>query len=161
MGARRTVPGACCALALLVGCSRPNGRGEPSPQGPSAASAASATAATGAPAAPALPPSALVFAERQAERDELVRSALEGEGIRDPRVLAALRRVPRHRFVPDDVRGQAYADRPLPIGWGQTISQPYVVAAMTQAAAPKSTDRCLEIGTGSGYQAAVLAELCA
>ncbi|MFO7178901.1 MAG: protein-L-isoaspartate(D-aspartate) O-methyltransferase [Pseudomonadota bacterium] len=91
----------------------------------------------------------------------MVRATIEAEGIDDARVLAAMRRVPRHRFVPENVRGAAYADRPLPIGWGQTISQPYIVAAMTAAAGPKPTDRCLEIGTGSGYQAAVLAELCA
>lgn len=90
-----------------------------------------------------------------------MRTTIEAEGVDDARVLAAMRRVPRHRFVPESVRGAAYADRPLPIGWGQTISQPYIVAAMTAAVAPKPTDRCLEIGTGSGYQAAVLAELCA
>jgi len=98
-------------------------------------------------------------AERRTEREHLVRSLMR-EGISDERVLAALRAVPRHRFVPDAVRGAAYANRPLPIGWDQTISQPYIVAAMTQAALPQASDRCLEIGTGSGYQAAVLAELC-
>jgi len=81
--------------------------------------------------------------------------------IRNPRVLTAMRKVPRHLFVPLHARGAAYADRPLEIGHGQTISQPYIVAYMTQAVAPKPTDRCLEIGTGSGYQAAVLAEVCA
>jgi protein-L-isoaspartate(D-aspartate) O-methyltransferase len=86
--------------------------------------------------------------------------SLEREGVRDARVLGALRRVPRHAFVPSSVRGMAYVDRPLGIGWGQTISQPYVVAAMTEAVAPKPTDNCLEIGTGSGYQAAILSELC-
>jgi protein-L-isoaspartate(D-aspartate) O-methyltransferase len=85
---------------------------------------------------------------------------IEARGITEPRVLAALRRVPRHRFVPASVEGAAYSDRPLPIGWGQTISQPYIVAAMTEAVLPAPSDRCLEIGTGSGYQAAVLAELC-
>lgn len=99
-------------------------------------------------------------AERQAERDALVDRALVAEGIRDPRVLAAMRAVPRHRFVPAAAQADAYADRPLAIGHGQTISQPYVVAFMTEAAAPRPSDRCLEIGTGSGYQAAVLAELC-
>jgi protein-L-isoaspartate(D-aspartate) O-methyltransferase len=72
-----------------------------------------------------------------------------------------MKRVPRHRFVPEGVRREAYADRPLPIGHGQTISQPAVVAAMTELVAPQPSDKCLEIGTGSGYQAAVLAELCA
>lgn len=97
--------------------------------------------------------------ERRVEREHLVRE-LEQDGIDQPRVLDALRRVPRHRFVPSSVVSSAYANRPLPIGWGQTISQPYIVAAMTQAVDPKPTDRCLEIGTGSGYQAAVLSELC-
>lgn len=77
----------------------------------------------------------------------------------DPRVLAAMRRVPRHRFVPKELAGSAYLDQPLPIGEGQTISQPYIVAAMTQALKLKPTDKVLEVGTGSGYQAAVLAEL--
>lgn len=79
--------------------------------------------------------------------------------VTDPRVLGALRRVPRHRFVPAGLAGSAYLDRPLPIGEGQTISQPYIVAAMTQALALKPSDRVLEVGTGSGYQAAILAEL--
>lgn len=107
------------------------------------------------------PEHAAVFDERRAERERLVRVSVEGAGVSDPRVLAAMRRVPRHRFVPDDMRSFAYDDRPLPIGWGQTISQPYIVAAMTEAAAVGPGDRCLEIGTGSGYQAAVLAELSA
>jgi protein-L-isoaspartate(D-aspartate) O-methyltransferase len=86
---------------------------------------------------------------------------MEERGIEDERVLAAMRRVPRHRFVPIVSIGEAYADRPLPIGGGQTISQPYIVAFMTQAAEVRPGNRCLEIGTGSGYQAAVLAEVCA
>lgn len=100
------------------------------------------------------------FRERVAERQRLVDLALKGEGIEDERVLDAMRKVPRHSFVPPESRGEAYANRPLPIGYGQTISQPYIVAAMTEAARPAPGDRCLEIGTGSGYQAAVLAELC-
>jgi protein-L-isoaspartate(D-aspartate) O-methyltransferase len=76
-------------------------------------------------------------------------------------VLTALRRVPRHAFVPVELAASAYANRPLPIGQGQTISQPTVVAAMTEAAAARPSDKCLEIGTGSGYQAAILAEVCA
>jgi protein-L-isoaspartate(D-aspartate) O-methyltransferase len=111
--------------------------------------------------APAATPDPAPFAERSAERERLVREALEAEGIRDPLVLAAMRRVPRHAFVPADVQREAYADRPLPIGSGQTISQPYIVAFMTQAVAPRRDSKCLEIGTGSGYQAAVLAEICA
>ncbi len=90
----------------------------------------------------------------------MVANTIASRDITDPRVLAAMRRVPRHAFVPDAVAGRAYADRPLPIGSGQTISQPFIVAFMTQAAKIKPGDRCLEIGTGSGYQAAVLAEVC-
>lgn len=92
-------------------------------------------------------------------RDRMVRSQLEGRDIRDQATLDAMRRVPRHLFVTDDHRSRAYADRPLPIGHGQTISQPYIVALMTQLASVRPGDRALEIGTGSGYQAAVLAEL--
>lgn len=89
----------------------------------------------------------------------MVSSQLEGRGIRDARVLEALRRVPRHLFVPESSRRSAYDDTPLPIGQGQTISQPYMVALMTEALHPRPGARVLEVGTGSGYQAAVLAEL--
>lgn len=84
-----------------------------------------------------------------------------GRGVTNERVLAAMRKVPRHEFVPTDQRSHAYADGPLPIGHGQTISQPYIVAFMTERLEPSPMDRVLEIGTGSGYQAAVLAELVA
>lgn len=84
---------------------------------------------------------------------------LSREGIRDARVLAAIRAVPRHLFVPEDYRASAYADTALPIGLGQTISQPYIVAAMTEMLSAGAGDRVLEIGTGSGYQAAVLSRL--
>jgi protein-L-isoaspartate(D-aspartate) O-methyltransferase len=84
---------------------------------------------------------------------------IEKRGVADARVLAAMRKVPRHEFVPDSERGAAYDDGPLPIGQGQTISQPYVVAVMTELAALGPRARVLEVGTGSGYQAAVLAEL--
>jgi protein-L-isoaspartate(D-aspartate) O-methyltransferase len=96
----------------------------------------------------------------EALRDRMVREQIEARGVHDARVLAALRRVPRHELVPERERAAAYEDKPLPIGRGQTISQPYVVAAMTQALGLKGGERVLEIGTGSGYQAAVLAELC-
>ncbi len=89
----------------------------------------------------------------------MVEEQLRARGIRDERVLAAMATVSRHRFVPDDQQAAAYADSPLPIGHGQTISQPYIVAFMTEALAPTPDDVVLEIGTGSGYQAAVLAEL--
>ena len=96
---------------------------------------------------------------RAAERARMVSEQLRGRGIRDRRVLAAMGRVPRHRFVPPAFQEWAYADQPLPIGLGQTISQPYIVAYMTEAAEVSADDRVLEVGTGSGYQAAVLAEL--
>lgn len=93
-------------------------------------------------------------------QEQLIRQTIESRGIRDPRVLEALRLVPRHAFVPKAQVNSAYEDRPLPIGCGQTISQPYIVAIMSEAAMPQSSDRCLEIGTGSGYQTAVLSRLC-
>lgn len=98
--------------------------------------------------------------EREA-RERMVRAQIASRGVRDPRVLEAMRLVPRHLFVPDEIRRHAYADTPLPIGHNQTISQPYIVAFMSEAMELKPTDRVLEIGTGSGYQAAVLAHLAA
>jgi protein-L-isoaspartate(D-aspartate) O-methyltransferase len=92
-------------------------------------------------------------------RNHMVERQMQARDIDDARVLAAMRKVPRHRFVPETERRYAYSDTPLPIGEGQTISQPYMVALMTQLAHPKPGDIALEIGTGSGYQAAVLAEL--
>ena len=89
----------------------------------------------------------------------MIETQLRARGIRDPRVLAAMAAVPRHRFVPAEVEGQAYDDHPLPIGYGQTISQPYIVAFMSEALELEPSDSVLEIGTGSGYQAAVLAAL--
>jgi len=97
--------------------------------------------------------------EYQVAREQMVREQIEARGIRDARVLAALRKVPRHLFVPPDEQREAYIDYPLAIGYGQTISQPYIVAFMTEALELKPRDRVLEIGTGSGYQAALLAEL--
>jgi protein-L-isoaspartate(D-aspartate) O-methyltransferase len=91
------------------------------------------------------------------ERKEMVRRQIKGRRIQDELVLEAMRTVPRHRFVPAYVRGSAYRDAPLPIGEGQTISQPYVVAFMTEALQLSGGEKVLEIGTGSGYQAAVLA----
>jgi protein-L-isoaspartate(D-aspartate) O-methyltransferase len=96
--------------------------------------------------------------ERRA-RHQMVRSQIRGRGVTDRRVLAALASVPRHRFVPATLAHAAYDDGPLPIGHGQTISQPYIVALMTAALAPARAHRVLEIGTGSGYQAAVLARI--
>jgi protein-L-isoaspartate(D-aspartate) O-methyltransferase len=93
----------------------------------------------------------------QEARQHLVESDIQGQGISDPQVLAAMRTVPRHCFVPKELVAQAYEDHPLPIGEGQTISQPYVVALMTESLKLEHSDRVLEIGTGSGYQAAILA----
>ena len=96
---------------------------------------------------------------RQVERDSMVDTQLVAGGITDPAVVAAMRRVPRHRFMPDSHSEEAYGDFPLSIGYGQTISQPFIVAYMTQALKLKPDEKVLEIGTGSGYQAAILAEL--
>jgi protein-L-isoaspartate(D-aspartate) O-methyltransferase len=93
------------------------------------------------------------------ERLRMVEEQIIGRGVRDERVLAALRKVPRHEFLPEAMRGMAYADNALPIGENQTMSQPYMVALMTQLLELNGSERVLEVGTGSGYQAAVLAEL--
>lgn len=92
-------------------------------------------------------------------RQQMVERQLKARDIADARVLAAMGKVPRHRFVRPSLVGEAYADRPLPIGEGQTISQPYIVALMTQLLELKGPEKVLEVGTGSGYQAAVLAEI--
>lgn len=89
----------------------------------------------------------------------MVETQIAKRGVRDPRVLEVMRAVPRHEFVPAELRSRAYEDAPLPIGEGQTISQPYIVAAMTAALQLRSTDRVLEVGTGSAYQAAILSRL--
>jgi protein-L-isoaspartate(D-aspartate) O-methyltransferase len=103
------------------------------------------------------------FSERVDERAQMVRNHIEHypyNPVKDPRVLAAMRRVPRHLFVPLEYRELAYRNSPLPIGYEQTISQPFIVAHMTELLDIQREDRILEIGTGSGYQAAVLGELC-
>lgn len=97
--------------------------------------------------------------DRADERRRMVEDQIAARGVDDPRVLEALRAVPRHRFVPDEHADAAYADRPLPIGYGQTISQPYIVAFMTDVLELEPDDRVLEVGTGSGYQAAVAAQV--
>jgi protein-L-isoaspartate(D-aspartate) O-methyltransferase len=94
------------------------------------------------------------------ERLLMVEEQIVFRGIRDPRLLAAMRKVPRHEFLPAVLRDQAYGDHAIPIGEGQTISQPYMVAIMTEQLELTGAERVLEIGTGSGYQAAILAELC-
>jgi protein-L-isoaspartate(D-aspartate) O-methyltransferase len=90
----------------------------------------------------------------------MVDEQIAGRGVKDERVLAVMRKIPRHEFLPEGIRGMAYNDSALPLGEGQTMSQPYMVALMTEFLGLKGTERVLEIGTGSGYQAAVLAELC-
>jgi protein-L-isoaspartate(D-aspartate) O-methyltransferase len=131
-------------LAALTAC-----RADPSP------------APVPAPAAPAaaVPRDDAAVADRAAERTKMVADTIEARGVRDTAVLAAMRRVPRHEFMPETVRARAYEDNALPIGFSQTISQPYIVAAMTEAARVGPGKRVLEVGTGSGYQCAVLAEL--
>ena len=98
-------------------------------------------------------------ADRGREREQMVAQQIAARGVRDEKTLAAMRRVPRHLFVPPEVAGQAYNDHPLPIGHAQTISQPYIVAFMTEALHLDGDETVLEVGTGSGYQAAVLAEI--
>ena len=110
----------------------------------------------GCSAAPAVTPGADAYREA---RLSMVEGTIVSRDVQDPDVLRAMRTVPRHEFVPPDYVDQAYADHPLPIGYGQTISQPYIVAWMTELLALQPGEKVLEIGTGSGYQAAVLAEL--
>ncbi|OGP92960.1 MAG: protein-L-isoaspartate O-methyltransferase [Deltaproteobacteria bacterium RBG_16_48_10] len=95
----------------------------------------------------------------KAMREQMVETQIKARGVKDPRVLSAMLKVERHRFVPIEYQSSAYADQPLPIGEGQTISQPYIVAFMTELLELKGMEKVLEIGTGSGYQAAILAEL--
>ncbi len=95
------------------------------------------------------------------QRERMVREQIEARGVKNHRVLEAMRKVPRHLFIPEAYRNMAYEDTPVPIGEGQTISQPYIVAYMTEALKIQPTDRVLEVGTGSGYQAAILGELAA
>ena len=97
--------------------------------------------------------------DRSKERLQMVSQQIEARGVRDPAVLEAMRKIPRHRFVPASQSAAAYEDRPLPIGHQQTISQPYIVALMSELANVNPGDKVLEVGTGSGYQAAVLAEM--
>jgi protein-L-isoaspartate(D-aspartate) O-methyltransferase len=104
-------------------------------------------------------PAADQVVQPERARTQMVEEQIRARGIQDEAVLLAMGRVPRELFVPPDLRGRAYDDTPLPIGHQQTISQPYIVAFMTQALEPDADDKVLEIGTGSGYQAAVLAAI--
>jgi protein-L-isoaspartate(D-aspartate) O-methyltransferase len=148
----RRGPLVAAALALTLACTRRD----------SASERLTSSTATNAPpsVAPVPATSSPEVDDRSVERQHMVETQIESEGVRDPRVLDAMRRVPRHRFVASGFEERAYHDRPLPIPGGQTISQPYIVAFMTEAADIAPGERCLEIGTGSGYQAAVLAEVC-
>jgi protein-L-isoaspartate(D-aspartate) O-methyltransferase len=100
-------------------------------------------------------------ADYSCARQKMVNEQIRTRGIRDPRVLSAVEKIPRHLFCPDNQRDWAYSDFPLPIGFGQTISQPYIVALMSEALCLSGAERVLEVGTGSGYQAAVLSRLAA
>ena len=113
------------------------------------------------PAPPAMAPKAYPGepAKWRVLREKMVVTQIESREVRDPKVLAAMRKVPRHLFVPEEVRDESYNDYPLPIGQDQTISQPYIVAIMTELLRLKGGEKVLEIGTGSGYQAAILAEI--
>ncbi len=110
-------------------------------------------------AMPACSPAGESEGDLVAQRDAMVRTQIEARGVTDPATLAAMRAVPRHEFLPLRLRGEAHGDYPLPIGHGQTISQPYVVAFMTEAIRPQPGEKILEVGAGSGYQAAVLAQM--
>jgi protein-L-isoaspartate(D-aspartate) O-methyltransferase len=123
------------------------------------AAALAASPAGPVPAGAAAAQGAATETDRAAERERMVRTQIEERGVEDAGVLRAMRAVPRHLFVPERHQDSAYADRPLPIGLGQTISQPYIVALMTELLAVEPGDRILEVGTGSGYQAAVAAQL--
>ncbi|MEA2002896.1 MAG: protein-L-isoaspartate(D-aspartate) O-methyltransferase [Actinomycetota bacterium] len=142
------------AVVLVAGCSAAaplppvTEVGSPGPDSPTAVTSSSASTSTTAD-----------LNNRAEERVNMVEWQIEARDITDPNVLEALGTVPRHRFVPDNVAGDAYNDYPLPIGYGQTISQPYIVAMMSQALGVGPGDKVLEIGTGSGYQAAVLAAI--
>jgi protein-L-isoaspartate(D-aspartate) O-methyltransferase len=106
-------------------------------------------------------PAQTQVADFATQREHMVKEQIVMRGVVTERVLSALRKVPREEFVPAEYRAQSYKDQPLPIGYDQTISQPFIVAFMTEELRPQQTDRVLEIGTGSGYQAAILAELVA
>jgi protein-L-isoaspartate(D-aspartate) O-methyltransferase len=101
----------------------------------------------------------MMFTNPESQRIRMVETQIVARGVKDHRVLEAMKKVPRHLFVPSEATETAYSDRPLPIGYGQTISQPYMVAVMTEALGLEGPEKVLEVGTGSGYQAAVLAEI--
>ena len=162
MVAQRVLLALTLSLVALVACS-PEPTAVPllptDPGGPEPTILAEATfTAELSPSPPAGVDPELAFSQA---REEMVTQQIEGRGVSDPAVLRAMRAVPRHRFVPDDYLAQAYDDHPLPIGYGQTISQPFIVAWMTELLELAPDFRVLEIGTGSAYQAAILAEIVA
>ncbi len=143
-------------LALVSAC-QATGDSSTSTSAPTASSEAPQATTPGAPMLPTeTEQRAGEFSEL---RQKMVTQQIASRDIHDERVLDTMRRVPRHAFVPEEMRHLAYEDHPLPIGYGQTISQPYIVALMTQSLEPQPGQKILEIGTGSGYQAAILAEL--
>lgn len=157
--ARSLIPFALAVVLVVAGWWFMSGR-RPMPNlaGPPPKSAATSTE----PAAKLLknkPEGKIVDDARALERRLMVEQQLRGRDITEERVLAAMLKVPRHAFVPERYQDEAYDDAPLPIGHGQTISQPYIVALMTQLVRPAPRARALDVGTGSGYQAAILAEL--
>ncbi|MFQ5943296.1 MAG: protein-L-isoaspartate(D-aspartate) O-methyltransferase [Anaerolineales bacterium] len=135
--------------ALIAACAE-----APAPSPTRSPTQTRSTTSTSSPTQAPLPADSYIAA-----REKLVETGIIGYGIQDPAVIRAMRTVPRHKFVPSEYRDLAYGNHPLPIGYGQTISQPYIVALMTEALDLEPGGRVLEIGTGSGYQAAVLAEL--
>ncbi len=144
-------------LILLIAACAGSPTPEPTPE--EATPVVAAAEPTAEPTPTPRPPEADAPDAHREARLRMVERTIAARGVEDPDVLAAMRAVPRHEFVPSEYVNQAYEDHPLPIGYGQTISQPYIVAWMTELLALEPGDRVLEIGTGSGYQAAVLAEM--
>ncbi len=154
---RRIIP---IILVLLVIAAVALGLWQPWSPAPAAVSPTpSGVPSSPAPAVTDVPPERSAPDPYAEAREAMVADQIEARGVKDPLVLEVMRRLPRHRFVPEEFLRQAYADHPLPIGYGQTISQPYIVALMTEALQVRPGQRVLEIGTGSGYQAAVLGEM--
>ena len=149
----------CCCVVLSAACAADSPPAEVTTVAATVTTLQPTVATTLTEAGPTSLPSSRAEDAYAAAREAMVQQGVIGWGITNTTVIEAMRAVPRHEFVPADYLSQAYENHPLPIGHGQTISQPYIVALMTEAAGVTAGDRVLEIGTGSGYQAAVLAEL--